>query len=206
MSASYLPRIFRSDSKDTPSPRAPPSTPTQIHTSCSRSHSNSVSRVQPVSPEQKSTSASVVPTDEILPESQVPEYQAHSTSIKPTSSKSGKSKHKPEPSTTHLVPSRNILQPSTRYFIFSPALVLQNTGSVARDHLASERTFLSYVRTSLGLASAGVALVQLFTMSDLASKSTGIPLPAVNQRLQKFATPLGLSTLAMSLIVLIMGE
>lgn len=37
-----------------------------------------------------------------------------------------------------------------------PALVLQNSGSVARDHLASERTFLAYVRTSLAIASTGV--------------------------------------------------
>lgn len=37
-----------------------------------------------------------------------------------------------------------------------PSLVLQNAGSVARDHLASERTFLAYVRTSLTLASTGV--------------------------------------------------
>ena len=35
-------------------------------------------------------------------------------------------------------------------------LRLLNNGSVARDHLASERTYLAYVRTSLGLASAGV--------------------------------------------------
>jgi uncharacterized membrane protein YidH (DUF202 family) len=39
---------------------------------------------------------------------------------------------------------------------FSLSLTLQNTGSVARDHLASERTFLAYVRTSLAFASAGV--------------------------------------------------
>ena len=37
-----------------------------------------------------------------------------------------------------------------------PNLLLANTGSVARDHLASERTYLAYIRTSLGLASAGV--------------------------------------------------
>jgi hypothetical protein len=36
------------------------------------------------------------------------------------------------------------------------SLTLQNKGSVARDHLASERTFLAYVRTSLAFASAGV--------------------------------------------------
>lgn len=36
------------------------------------------------------------------------------------------------------------------------SLILTNSGSVARDHLASERTFLAYVRTSLALASTGV--------------------------------------------------
>jgi uncharacterized membrane protein YidH (DUF202 family) len=34
--------------------------------------------------------------------------------------------------------------------------VLKNTGSVARDHLASERTFLAWMRTSVSLAMAGV--------------------------------------------------
>lgn len=38
----------------------------------------------------------------------------------------------------------------------SPSLILENSGSVARDHLASERTFLAYVRTSLAIASTGV--------------------------------------------------
>lgn len=38
----------------------------------------------------------------------------------------------------------------------SPSLTLENCGSVARDHLASERTFLAYVRTSLAIASTGV--------------------------------------------------
>ncbi|KAG6831658.1 hypothetical protein H0H87_004608 [Tephrocybe sp. NHM501043] len=36
------------------------------------------------------------------------------------------------------------------------SLTLENQGSVARDHLASERTFLAYVRTSLAIASSGV--------------------------------------------------
>ncbi len=39
---------------------------------------------------------------------------------------------------------------------FHVRLILANTGSVARDHLSLERTFLSYVRTSLAIASAGV--------------------------------------------------
>jgi Domain of unknown function (DUF202) len=36
------------------------------------------------------------------------------------------------------------------------SLSLKNQGSVARDHLASERTFLAYMRTSLAIASTGV--------------------------------------------------
>jgi len=46
---------------------------------------------------------------------------------------------------------RDLLTPN-----FHPSLVLENTGSVARDHLASERTWLAYVRTSLAIASTGV--------------------------------------------------
>ena len=38
----------------------------------------------------------------------------------------------------------------------SASLVLENSGSVARDHLASERTFLAYVRTSLVIVTTGV--------------------------------------------------
>ena len=41
------------------------------------------------------------------------------------------------------------------------SLVLENTGSVARDHLANERTWLAYVRTSLAIAGTGVG-VSLF--------------------------------------------
>ena len=37
-------------------------------------------------------------------------------------------------------------------------LVLENKGNVARDHLASERTYLAYVRTSLACASAGIGV------------------------------------------------
>lgn len=40
--------------------------------------------------------------------------------------------------------------------VWQPTLTLENSGSVARDHLASERTFLAYVRTSLTIASTGV--------------------------------------------------
>ncbi|CAM0140409.1 unnamed protein product [Umbelopsis sp. WA50703] len=38
----------------------------------------------------------------------------------------------------------------------SAAKLLDNRGAVARDHLANERTFLAYIRTSLATISTGV--------------------------------------------------
>jgi len=89
----------------------------------------------------------------------------------------------------------------------SPSLILENSGSVARDHLASERTFLAYVRTSLAIASTGVALVQLFTIS--ASTTGSQPLSSAmlsrQKRIQVFARPLGATTVILGLFVLLLG-
>lgn len=55
-----------------------------------------------------------------------------------------------------------------------------------RDHLALERTFLGYLRTSLALAMAGVIIAQLFRLQHTANPNLnlgffvlGIPLAAV---------------------------
>ena len=45
--------------------------------------------------------------------------------------------------------------------------VFKNTGSTARDHLASERTFLAWLRTGLGFIALGIA-VERFNQLDLA--------------------------------------
>lgn len=37
---------------------------------------------------------------------------------------------------------------------------IENTGSLARDHLANERTFLAWLRTGVTLMGVGVALVK----------------------------------------------
>lgn len=44
--------------------------------------------------------------------------------------------------------------------------LLSNTGSTARDHLASERTFLAWLRTGLGFIALGIA-VERFNQLDL---------------------------------------
>ncbi|KAF9524628.1 hypothetical protein CPB83DRAFT_861018 [Crepidotus variabilis] len=69
-------------------------------------------------------------------------------------------------------------------------LRLLNCGSVARDHLALERTYLAYVRTSLGLGSAGVALMQFLLLGHTT---------------KRFAKPVGASLVAIAIITLALG-
>jgi len=38
--------------------------------------------------------------------------------------------------------------------------IIDNTGSLARDHLANERTFLAWLRTGVTLMGVGIALVK----------------------------------------------
>jgi uncharacterized membrane protein YidH (DUF202 family) len=103
---------------------------------------------------------------------------------------------------------------------FSLSLTLKNTGSVARDHLASERTFLAYVRTSLSFASAGVgtsvttlgavtfkfvthlALVQLFRVSVSTSANGSLS----GASAARYARPLGATLIALGISVLGLGE
>lgn len=52
----------------------------------------------------------------------------------------------------------------SRFFWRTP--VYSNTGSTARDHLASERTFLAWIRTGLGFLALGIA-IERFSQLDL---------------------------------------
>ncbi|KIK92488.1 hypothetical protein PAXRUDRAFT_147215 [Paxillus rubicundulus Ve08.2h10] len=78
------------------------------------------------------------------------------------------------------------------------SLVLENKGNVARDHLASERTYLAYVRTSLACSSAGVAMLQLFMLSNNTVSPGGV-------NLQKLGKPLGATIVLFGLGILLLG-
>src|SRR4051812_4923995 len=76
---------------------------------------------------------------------------------------------------------------------------------IARDHLASERTWLAYIRSSLAISSSGVALVQLFTIAANRSNSGGNS-GSFENTIQRFARPLGAATVLIGLGVCLLGE
>ncbi|KAL9103548.1 MAG: hypothetical protein Q9163_001426 [Psora crenata] len=84
---------------------------------------------------------------------------------------------------------------------------LDNKGSVARDHLALERTFLAWLRTSLAFASIGIAVTQLFRLNTTIEERDGyIPQnPPGTYHLRQVGKPLGATFLGISILVLLLG-
>ncbi|CAK7264557.1 hypothetical protein SEPCBS119000_001057 [Sporothrix epigloea] len=80
------------------------------------------------------------------------------------------------------------------------SIELENKGSVARDHLALERTFLAWLRTSLAFASIGIAVTQLFRLNT----TVGDEKSKLNS-LRHIGRPLGTTFLGISVLVLFLG-
>ncbi|EHK40821.1 uncharacterized protein TrAtP1_004181 [Trichoderma atroviride] len=83
------------------------------------------------------------------------------------------------------------------------SLELENKGSVARDHLALERTFLAWLRTSLAFASIGVAVTQLFRLNTDSASANRVDFD--HTKLQKMGRPLGATFLGISIVTLLLG-
>ncbi|KAB8237384.1 hypothetical protein ETB97_001402 [Aspergillus alliaceus] len=106
------------------------------------------------------------------------------------------------------------------------SLELENKGSVARDHLALERTFLAWLRTSLAFASIGIAITQLFRLNSSSGSTstaeyssqalppllsppfydpTAIRVTATSQRLRSIGKPLGTTFIGVAIVILLIG-
>lgn len=93
------------------------------------------------------------------------------------------------------------------------SLVLENKGSVARDHMANERTFLAWLRTSLSFVTIGVGVTQLFRLENKSTKvdinDSTIPLAddklGKGKAIDKYGKPLGSIFIILGIITLLMG-
>ncbi|PWY94790.1 hypothetical protein BO94DRAFT_582179 [Aspergillus sclerotioniger CBS 115572] len=106
------------------------------------------------------------------------------------------------------------------------SLELENKGSVARDHLALERTFLAWLRTSLAFASIGIAVTQLFRLNSAGSSTNtadftaqgfspllsspaydpaAIRITSASSRLRSIGKPLGTTFIGVAILILLVG-
>ncbi|KAK6204990.1 uncharacterized protein RJT21DRAFT_111533 [Scheffersomyces amazonensis] len=114
-----------------------------------------------------------------------------------------------ESSAVKVPPETSFLE-AINVFKFT-SLSLENKASVARDHLANERTFLAWLRTSLSFITIGIGVTQLLRLED---KSSSVSVNGAvliltpddtSASIYKYGKPLGSIFIVLGIITLLFG-
>lgn len=96
-------------------------------------------------------------------------------------------------------------------FVEDHSLILENKANAARDQMANERTFLSWIRTGFVLVTVGIAFMQMYSIQSRArvaiAEGSEYPL-AMDSRLDALVNlgkPLGYLTAIFAMFVMIFG-
>lgn len=121
------------------------------------------------------------------------------------------------PETDATLPPTSVSSDSKRFTektiqkLHLEGLVLKNTGLVARDHLANERTFLAWIRTGLVMMTLGLAFMQMYSIQTRAETVTykGESYTLAADRgvafLATFGKPFGICSAAFAIAVVVFG-
>lgn len=91
------------------------------------------------------------------------------------------------------------------------SLILENKGSVARDHMANERTFLAWLRTSLTFVTIGIGVAQLFRLEEKSSlvNINGVTIKLTNDEkssiIRNLGKPLSILSILLGILTLLIG-
>lgn len=91
------------------------------------------------------------------------------------------------------------------------SLILENKGSVARDHMANERTFLAWLRTSLTFVTIGIGVAQLFRLEEKSSQVNingviiNLSNDAKSSTIRELGKPLSILSILLGILTLLIG-